>query len=223
MAYNAITLKAIGFSDSERRVFMNEQFALRNLDVSWLDATVLSESNWRAAIARGEIGGNLALEQTYRYQLGTIGCALSHLQCWLNASTMPENDLLVVFEDDVYISNNFKSGLERAVAELPDDFDIAFLCALPTRGDCFIPQERFSHQWLRLENMCITSTAAYILNRRNLAKLLSRTLPILDHIDLHILRQVEQLSTFMFCGWPPLCAGQMTGESERVKVGMAIK
>ena len=55
-----------------------------------------------------------------------IGCALSHLYVWKQIASS-ENEYSVVFEDDVVFTNNFKSGLDAALKNVPEDFDILAL------------------------------------------------------------------------------------------------
>lgn len=61
-----------------------------------------------------------------RFSLGEIGVACSHREIW---KEMIKNnyDKVMVFEDDVILDKDFKKNLAEYIADLPDDWDIAFL------------------------------------------------------------------------------------------------
>lgn len=61
-----------------------------------------------------------------QFSLGEIGVTCSHREIW---KEMIKNnyDKVMVFEDDVIFDKDFKKNLAEYVADLPDDWDIAFL------------------------------------------------------------------------------------------------
>lgn len=60
-----------------------------------------------------------------RYSHGAIGCALSHLALWDKCIEL--NKPIVIFEDDIILSNNFNIHLDTVLKMLPVDFDILVL------------------------------------------------------------------------------------------------
>ena len=62
---------------------------------------------------------SIKLLRHLRMSAGEIGCALSHLHIWKNMSSP-----LLVFEDDIILSNNFGKRLENALSSLPKDWHI---------------------------------------------------------------------------------------------------
>ena len=88
---------------------------------------------------------------------GEIGCALSHLHIWKNMSSP-----LLVFEDDIILTNNFEKRLEKALSSLPEDWDIFYLGYMN-------PAENGLAQFITPE-LChvnfVFGTYAYILNKK---------------------------------------------------------
>jgi GR25 family glycosyltransferase involved in LPS biosynthesis len=62
---------------------------------------------------------------------GEIGCHLSHRQIWKNIAeddTINDNDLVIVFEDDVFFSDGFEKNFEEAVNSFNEEnkhFDVS--------------------------------------------------------------------------------------------------
>ena len=56
------------------------------------------------------------------YQVGSIGCALSHIALWNKA--VAENLVVTVFEDDTIASYRFREKSAQLMATLPEDWDL---------------------------------------------------------------------------------------------------
>jgi GR25 family glycosyltransferase involved in LPS biosynthesis len=64
----------------------------------------------------------------YCYRKGIMGCALSHIKMWRDFIVCPDNDTLLVLEDDIELCNNFVEKLSTALRRVSkDDLDILFL------------------------------------------------------------------------------------------------
>lgn len=60
----------------------------------------------------------------------TIGCALSHMKVW-TAVLRQNQACVVVMEDDADLVPDFVRGVERALQDVPEDFDVLLLgCAM---------------------------------------------------------------------------------------------
>lgn len=57
--------------------------------------------------------------------LGEIGCACSHRKIWEKVAVNNLN--IIIFEDDIILSENFRNKLLSYIDDLPHDWDIAFL------------------------------------------------------------------------------------------------
>lgn len=85
--------------------------------------------------------------RTKHYQLtrGAIGCYLSHLNLY---KTISEGDKPygLVFEDDIIISNNIFANLNKALANIPNDWDMLLLgcyCISCDRYEKYYDLDRF--------------------------------------------------------------------------------
>jgi len=65
---------------------------------------------------------------------GSIGCAISHIKLWEYISKQSNDNIFVIFEDDIILVENFKSHFYELTKKLPSDFDIIFLGSNSTRG-----------------------------------------------------------------------------------------
>ena len=73
-----------------------------------------------------QLNGQIFMKGSKNYSNGAVGCALSHLQLWEKCIEL--NKPIIVMEDDVIVSNNFKKHLNNLVSNmLPKDFDIVQL------------------------------------------------------------------------------------------------
>jgi glycosyl transferase, family 25 len=71
-------------------------------------------------------GSRVAVPEVWRGREGVYGCLRSHLDVVAAARAAGVGDLLI-FEDDVDFAPDLISKFERAMAQLPDDWDILYL------------------------------------------------------------------------------------------------
>ena len=76
-----------------------------------VDGRLLSAAEWRANVT--------LLGRTF-LTTGTVGCYLSHRRCW--EECVRRNEVLLIFEDDVLLCDNFSERLDSAMASLPEDW-----------------------------------------------------------------------------------------------------
>ena len=60
---------------------------------------------------------------------GMIGCYMSHRKCWQETLKRGKGPL-IVFEDDVELSPDFRDKLAEAMQSLPEDWDVCLIGAL---------------------------------------------------------------------------------------------
>lgn len=111
---------------------------------------------------------------------GMSGCFKSHVRIWRNILEDEKLKHVLILEDDAVFSDNFKEVLDKALSELPDDFDILYLGASDDNGPYRLKTDDFDvvcpsdHQW---------RTHAYIVNRKVLPKLLEKASKMYAAID----------------------------------------
>ena len=62
----------------------------------------------------------------YTCSAGTVGCFLSHIKCWRYVASRGLQRV-VIFEDDVRLTDNYEGILGEALATLPEDYHLMFL------------------------------------------------------------------------------------------------
>jgi GR25 family glycosyltransferase involved in LPS biosynthesis len=66
----------------------------------------------------------------YRYRKGIVGCALSHIEMWLELLCKPQLKAMLVIEDDAQMTTNFLQKLAHVISISPEA-DIIFLSHHP--------------------------------------------------------------------------------------------
>lgn len=103
---------------------------------------------WAYARAEFErVGVRVVRFTAFDTKPGWIGCRDSHLAI---LELCKEEDVFAIYEDDVKFLQSW-SIVEKAISQLPDDWDCLYLGASPKE-----PQERYSENLFRLKNAHVT-------------------------------------------------------------------
>lgn len=126
---------------------------------------------------------------------GMIGCFLSHKKCWQLCAEEAAGPL-IVFEDDVVVTPDFRDRLADAMNNLPDDWDVLLLGAVGAVSPKYY-HVNFLHsilagglRWPRWhsadvhEPMRPFGTHAYVISERGAAKLLQKCPKVNYHVDV---------------------------------------
>lgn len=182
----------------------------------------LRERGYNASPWRGVDAAKMGLQTRFTHRLpdGTdynppakhVGCCLSHWMLWrellewkpgcdlsrpLSQWTMP----IAIMEDDVSLREDWKSMLDSAMAELPDDWDILFA------GNCHVKSHGATHYkgllWKCEKPNC---THFYLVRAKALPTLIDACERIYTNIDWAIIEQaLPKLNSFVVL---PRIAGQ---------------
>lgn len=111
----------------------------------------------------------------YQLTMGAIGCYLSHVKVWEHI-LKNDSDVVLIFEDDAKIPENFLSEVNENIAYIPNDWDIillGYLCKKCYEFQKYKEVERFQ------------LTHAYLIKKTAIIKIMnSDTLfPITQQID----------------------------------------
>ena len=96
-----------------------------------------SELGWKIEFFDGIHGETFGLKSTipnydilsgreYFITQGAVGCLLSHLTLWNILQHLPEEEFLIL-EDDIKLSDDFFERYKKFRAELPSDWQMAYL------------------------------------------------------------------------------------------------
>jgi GR25 family glycosyltransferase involved in LPS biosynthesis len=112
---------------------------------------------------------------------GQVGVAMSHMTLWKTIKTW-EEDVAIIFEDDVFVSKDFWKKLKIVTKELPEDWDMVFL------GGTSIIGNRYSKHLITptreaTKGLYNTGFFAYMVNKKALNTLLEKCKPLVTAID----------------------------------------
>lgn len=140
-----------------------------------------------------------------------IGCALSHISIWKETNKYKYNSVLIL-EDDISFSPNYKENLRKSIEQLPNDWDILFLgcgglCSKTETNDLStiiyrmiqhnINNKKISND---LPNIFIpkspTGLYGYAVSKSGCEKLLKLITNINYHIDYQLASQHNNLNIY---------------------------
>lgn len=122
--------------------------------------------------------------------VGHTGCLLSH---YMLVQQIQSDDRVVIFEDDVILSDDFAENLQSSLASLPDDWEVAFAGWEYFEGLALPPltYRTVSGPWVSMSSGCLWGTHAYIVNGKRGASALLRTWePIRTTVDSQIYEEI---------------------------------
>lgn len=146
---------------------------------------------------------------------GIVGCAISHVKIYEDALKNNYKNILVL-EDDVYFTDDLYEVLDKAMAELPEDYDILYLGCTGLYEKktvykldlLFIIQLLVSNTYTstntnKIKNKSIhvpklpLATHAMIISNKGCKKLLNVIRKISYHIDLTIALKNNELNIYV--------------------------
>ena len=122
-------------------------------------------------------------ERRYHAELGTwgaVGCYLSHVSLWQQLVQDENEELYLIFEDDITFSDNFKINYEKCMENIPKNWDILFLDLT------WNEKETAFNNYFNLVSGHFFGTHAYIINKKCASSLLTKIFPIEIQIDSYI-------------------------------------
>jgi GR25 family glycosyltransferase involved in LPS biosynthesis len=121
---------------------------------------------------------------------GALGVLLSYKKLFSEISTL--DDIVITFEDDVIIDENFDNDITEILNELPEDFDICYL----GYGDIDIEKVNYSKS-LSIPKGMVVCLPALIVSPKG-AKKISDILTNIDHqIDTALYNNHNNLNVFV--------------------------
>lgn len=124
----------------------------------------------------------LSKEIIQKLRPGAIGCAMSHIKLWEHFLTL-NDDIFIVFEDDVSLSINFKKKVDNFIKYLPSDFDICQLLTIHSSDRHTTLSKNIVVNKYVKRGYGQYGTVGYIISRKGILKLLKKVKPIYTTID----------------------------------------
>jgi glycosyl transferase family 25 len=144
---------------------------------------------------------------------GLIGCAISHMKIYEDALKNNYKNILVL-EDDVYFTDDLYEVLDKAMSELPEDYDILYLgCVglcdkkqvynmdlylifhLLFKLLCKSKKQITNNKYIHVPKFPL-STHAMIISNKGCKKLLNVIGKISNHIDFTIASKSNELKIY---------------------------
>lgn len=127
------------------------------------------------------------------------GCKASHLI----ALTKYDTDIIFVFEDDSAFVEDFEAKLNKAMDNLPDDWDMVYL------GANLVDTKKVNDYWHKSYRCC--STHAYAVKKEALPKLIESANNYDGHIDMAYSLVHPELNVYLA---RPTLVYQVAGHSD---------
>ena len=160
-----------------------------NLKLERFPAVYGSNLNRNNLIEKGILDKNNKLGN------GEIGCFLSHINIWKKALKRKYKYILIL-EDDIIFTDNFKNNLIKYYNQVPDNWDIIHLGGSRIKGKLInknIIKPVFDEKISGENNM---GTYAMLLSRKGIKKLLDIVIPIKNPIDMQIALNNKKLNIY---------------------------
>ena len=132
-----------------------------------------------------------------KYLPGAKGCALSHIEVYKDIQKNKIKDDILILEDDAKIHKKFLYIIKK---RLPADYDLFFLNFIDNRNYSNKDNLYYSKnvkQILAKRTTGIVASHAYMLNGRNIDKIIKNTLPFTKEVDSHLFLN-RQLNCFAY-------------------------
>ena len=121
-----------------------------------------------------------------KYLIGAKGCALSHIEIYKDIKKNNIQDDILVLEDDADIHRYTLKILENRI---PKEYDIFFLHTIDHNNYSSKYNINYSKNVKKISipsSIGIIGSHTYILNGRNIDKIIKNTVPFLNEVDVHL-------------------------------------
>lgn len=172
---------------------------------------------------RGIDGRLVALPSWWPSGAGAWGCYRSHLNL-IEQSLNADTDAVLIFEDDAQFSDNFLDRFEKALNELPQDWDALYL-GCEHLNEHKYPARYISSTLVRPGNA--NRTHAWMISRRGLPKIYKHLCEYKDwpqryHIDhrlgqLHERREINVYACLPNLVYQAACVSDLDGKPKDLR------
>jgi len=132
-----------------------------------------------------------------------FGCKLSHMA----ALSKYDSEVIFVFEDDSIFVDNFAEEFDKAMTNVPDDWDMLYL------GAHLLKKEPVNQYWVR--SLECSSTHAYMVKASIITKLIDAAMAHKGHVDVAYSNLHKDLNVYLA---RPTLVSQEAGFSDIQKV-----
>ena len=121
--------------------------------------------------------------EAIKHSIGYVGCTLTYLSIF---NQFKNEELLLIFEDDVLFMNNFNENFIKAYSQLPNNWDILYLGGNPQQ-----PQERYSDNLFKAKNVFTTHAIIYN-NQREIFQYILNERRYINKVDVFFAKDIQE-------------------------------
>lgn len=132
------------------------------------------------------------LHENHHLLKGQLGCAYSHI-CLMKMLINSKKDYYLILEDDVILPENLNEEITYILNNSPYNWDIIYL------GGCNVSGKKYNKNFLipdKYGNRYNLCTHAFILNKKNLYKIINILTPIRYSIDVQLRKNFKNLNVY---------------------------
>jgi GR25 family glycosyltransferase involved in LPS biosynthesis len=150
--------------------------------------------------------------QENRIKKNEIGCYLSHYQLYKKIAAQQSSPYSVILEDDFIINNDFETELNNEMKQMDQDFDLIYLY-LHGHTDT---EKITNHICVITEETGLYGTGGYLVNNKNIQKLIDETKVMRGQIDvqMHEIIRSNKIKAYKFCPY----IVNMTGMQSTIQI-----
>jgi GR25 family glycosyltransferase involved in LPS biosynthesis len=174
---------------TQRREFIQQQLEKYQLECIFIDAV-----DGKKLGLESKFSTNLELEdKNSKLSSGAIGCTLSHFIAWTMASNLSHEEFLVL-EDDAVFQDDFLEKFRSAYAQLPSDWEMAYLGWINYCPEKSLNIEEITPDWFKFKTFdgraMRLATHGYLFKKSIINKLKYSAYPLDNHVDLTLTHRI---------------------------------
>jgi GR25 family glycosyltransferase involved in LPS biosynthesis len=158
-----------------------------NLDYDNINKSIISDA-----------GLNQILNKEQRYGLTlTPGGAGLYYSLYHIIDTYKDEDDIIIFEDDISLSENFVADLKAAYENKPDNYDVLYLGSHSRQNINNVDDNLNAHEFIKLNDIQINGTFSMILSKKGREKIKQYCFPANDtQIDTVLYLNFDKINCY---------------------------
>jgi len=176
-------------SSKKRLEYINEEAKRLNLNLIRYSAVYGKEVDEKKLIDSGR------LDKNHKLKKGELGCCLSHIGILEKARNENDN-IIMILEDDIEFSVNFRSDLNKYYEEVPDNWDIIYLGGSRLKGRKISEHVVKGVYDKNINGNYNMGMYGVLLNKKCINKVLKLVYPIKNPIDTIVAKNNKNLNIY---------------------------
>lgn len=168
-------------------------------DINWfnaIDTDTININDYIHPMVKVTMENKISDSYFFIQGKGTVGCALSHLECMKRC--IEDDEPIIIIEDDVTITNKQSVIIEESLSKIPGDADFVSLLNIPFTKYSFTncKTREYNSMWNKIYGPNFHGLQMYYITPRGCEIVLRDAYPIYTHIDQFIGTKLNQVYDF---------------------------